>query len=893
MRRQRLDKEAMRILPSLAVVAFGAGTLAFAAPSGAAPSGADTSSVSSGAIGASASISLFADPPVVSAPSPSVTLPTSGGSVSDAAPASSVHRSVAGAPFEGLFLDTGRLSVSSQGTAGPSGASTGAASAADVVALGGALTTLNLNSTCTSSAAGANGATTLTEGTLAISASETITLPSDPAPNTTFSGTSTGPGSGDTFTVVLNEQTSAPDSITVNAAHVILHGPSAVGDIIVAGSRCSSRADVASNPAPPTPAAPASPAAPVPPASVTPTPAAPATPSAPAAPATPSAPAAPNIPSSPAVRAPSTAAVAAPRAVGGDAGLGVRTAARTAAVPAAVPLAAAQGEGTGAYGFYSNVSIFGQVFEKGPMPTVTLPAAGADPALTDSAPSGSATAGPAKVFNATGELKVSTQGTATSSASSASVKGIGPDSSFTADLASSTCTGSGTGVSGSTTLANAKLVTKTDQSGEPAVTAPIPDQPAPNTELTGTLDNVGDSFRVVFNEQKASADFITVNAVHMFLLGPTAKGELVIGQSRCAKAAGAATGTGSTGTGSTGTGSTGTGSTGTGSTSTGSTGTGSTTTGGTGSASKARDPLAKTGFGVVGPLLLALTLLVLGLAASSGAARLRRRTVAGAPAPMPAPGRPSLRRRHLRPRRWGVCAMAILLAGCGGGEADKGTTAPTATASTGPVPSTAASSAPASTSPASADPAKEAKAKAAVLQLTDFPSGWKTQEEDAGLQLERLWQELSGCLGVQSQGKASAVATSPTFLRGIGTQARSTVEYLPAPASQAIITALGGAKLQGCATEAFQADVKRSAPEGGVPGPVTVAPLAFAKLGTTTLAWRATAVIDLDGLKIPITQDLIVVVKGEAFSRITFLNPGEPFPSDLQRSLAEKVVSRA
>ncbi|MEO5679392.1 MAG: hypothetical protein ABIS47_06965, partial [Acidimicrobiales bacterium] len=590
----------------------------------------------------------------------------------------------------------------------------------------------------------------------------------------------------------------------------------------------------------------------------------------PAAPPSPRSPAPPTSPPASAARQPTTAV-------------------RAAALPAALPQAAVQGEGTGAYGYASNITIFGQPFEKEATPTVTLPAAGADPALTASDPSASFSAGPAKVFNATGELKVSTQGTATSSASSASVKGIGPDSSFTADLATSTCTGSATGVSGSTTLANAKLVTKTDQSGNPSVTAPVPDQPAPNTVQTGTLDNVGDSFRVVFNEQIATADFITVNAVHMFLLGPTATGELVIGQSRCAKAAGASTGTGSTGTGSTGTGSTGTGSTGTGSTGTGSSGAGSTAIGsrGTGSAATARDPLAKTGFGVDGPLLLASTLLVLGMAASAAGARLRRRGAAVAPAP----GRPGSRPRHLRSRPWGVGAAAILLAGCGGGAADKG--AAGTTASSGPPPSPATSSAPASTSPPAADPAQEAKAQAAVIQLTDLPSGWKVQADDSGLQLERLWQELTGCLGVQSQGRASAVATSPTFLRGIGTQARSTVEYLPAPASQAVVTALGGPKLQGCATEAFQADVKRSSPQGGVPGPVTVAALPFSKLGSTTLAWRATAVIDLDGLKIPINQDLVVVVKGESLSRIAFLSPGEPFPSDLQRSLAEKVVNRA
>ncbi len=57
--------------------------------------------------------------------------------------------------------------------------------------------------------------------------------------------------------------------------------------------------------------------------------------------------------------------------------------------------------------------------------------------------------------------------------------------------------------------------------------------PAPNTSFEGKLEGIGDSFRIVVNEQTTSGGSITVNAVHMYLLGPTAVGEAIIGQSRC------------------------------------------------------------------------------------------------------------------------------------------------------------------------------------------------------------------------------------------------------------------------------------------------------------------------------------------------------------------------
>ena len=38
---------------------------------------------------------------------------------------------------------------------------------------------------------------------------------------------------------------------------------------------------------------------------------------------------------------------------------------------------------------------------------------------------------------------------------------------------------------------------------------------------------------MVFNEQIPSSSGLSVNAVHMHLLGPIARGELIIGQSQC------------------------------------------------------------------------------------------------------------------------------------------------------------------------------------------------------------------------------------------------------------------------------------------------------------------------------------------------------------------------
>lgn len=192
-----------------------------------------------------------------------------------------------------------------------------------------------------------------------------------------------------------------------------------------------------------------------------------------------------------------------------------------------------------AYGHRASVSLFGgDQPELGPDPTVTLPPGGGDE--TASAPSVSAIFGPATIFTS-GPLTVTTEGTTGpdgSVTSNATIEEINRSEQevFTADNLASTCTASEGGVSGSVTVTNGTLQTSEgnpDVEGDEVIVE-IPANPAPNTTYEGTIETVGDNFRYVFNEQIENADgTITVNAAHQYLLGPTAVGELVVGQVVC------------------------------------------------------------------------------------------------------------------------------------------------------------------------------------------------------------------------------------------------------------------------------------------------------------------------------------------------------------------------
>jgi len=168
---------------------------------------------------------------------------------------------------------------------------------------------------------------------------------------------------------------------------------------------------------------------------------------------------------------------------------------------------------------------------------VALPSDGSVDPVTANSTSGVAQYGPALIFQS-GQIAVSTQGTpgTGSVTSSARITGLpdGPGP-FRYKQVSSTCTATDQGPTGAASIGGGVLETKYDvKTQEPVKTVDLPASPAVGAEYTGTIDHVGDHYKIVFNEQSTNPDgSLTVNAAHMYLLGPIAKGEMIIGQSVC------------------------------------------------------------------------------------------------------------------------------------------------------------------------------------------------------------------------------------------------------------------------------------------------------------------------------------------------------------------------
>jgi hypothetical protein len=236
----------------------------------------------------------------------------------------------------------------------------------------------------------------------------------------------------------------------------------------------------------------------------------------------------------------------------------------------------------------------------------------------------------------------------------------------------------------------------------------------------------------------------------------------------------------------------------------------------------------------------------------------------------------------------GFVAFAFLAVGCSGGGTTTTSSGPTTTSTT--PPATTVTSGPATT----ADPAIVAKAMTAVLQTGDFPYGYQAQPPDpnGNLQVDVLWGDMTHCLGLPGP-LAGHVAYSPTYKLGLATQAVSAVEYTTSSATAAIAAAVGGSAFMGCATAAFNANAKRVAPQGATPGPAALSPLNVAPVGDKMFAFRVNITQNLSDLQVPIFQDFYVIINGVTVSRLWFLQPGSPFPPDLEQSLVQKVVTRA
>jgi hypothetical protein len=213
-----------------------------------------------------------------------------------------------------------------------------------------------------------------------------------------------------------------------------------------------------------------------------------------------------------------------------------------------------------AYGYrsFNIVLLGGSQPGVGPTPTVTLASNASNSPQAASATTGLIQYGPAVLFTSD-RIDVSTSGSLGANGSvtsSSNIRNINKAATqpntgseiLTADNLSSTCTASAAGSSRTTRVTNGILQTDsgldlnddgdyTDPGEHSPVNVAIPTNPAANATHTGHIHLNGgarDDFRVVFNEQVTNADgSVSVHGVHEYFLGPSLRGDLIVGRAVC------------------------------------------------------------------------------------------------------------------------------------------------------------------------------------------------------------------------------------------------------------------------------------------------------------------------------------------------------------------------
>ncbi len=211
-----------------------------------------------------------------------------------------------------------------------------------------------------------------------------------------------------------------------------------------------------------------------------------------------------------------------------------------------------------AFGYYTNVSLFGGPYNLlgygqaagapavSATPSVSLPSTGGSVSLTD-ADGSKAAYGPAVIFGwydtatqtyvNSGSETVLAQGSKAGSGtvlSRSTVNNAGPGPLVMPQVIT-TCQRSGSTTVASVQVSSGFVETSTDpNTGAVTSTQAIPSSPTAGLTINGTLDHIGDSFSIVFNEQTTNADGSkTVVGAHMYLLGPIAVGDMVIASATC------------------------------------------------------------------------------------------------------------------------------------------------------------------------------------------------------------------------------------------------------------------------------------------------------------------------------------------------------------------------
>ena len=232
-----------------------------------------------------------------------------------------------------------------------------------------------------------------------------------------------------------------------------------------------------------------------------------------------------------------------------------------------------------------------------------------------------------------------------------------------------------------------------------------------------------------------------------------------------------------------------------------------------------------------------------------------------------------------------------------------------AAACTSKASTTTSSSAASSTSSSAVSQdvaADKALAQAALLKLSDFPTGWTSTPSTSNQGSQAIDKQLMSCLHVSPQFLDSNNPTnvdSPDFSDANGNTASNSVTYeASASTVQSQFAILTSSTFVPCVQAAVNAEIlyaiqhpsnpSDTVPSGLTFGNPTVAQMSFPTLGDQTVAYRVTVPIMYQGLSPDAYVDFVAIQKGRAVAVMTFEGVATPFDSSMAEQLSTLTVGR-
>ena len=203
--------------------------------------------------------------------------------------------------------------------------------------------------------------------------------------------------------------------------------------------------------------------------------------------------------------------------------------------------------------------------------------------------------------------------------------------------------------------------------------------------------------------------------------------------------------------------------------------------------------------------------------------------------------------------------------------------------------------APEDTSTTAASPAQDdaVRARRLVVRITDLPAGWTSRPHQRTPEDEQVERELRACLGGGQIPTRTAEADSDDFANA-GSQVTSravvapTVEQARREHDRAATP-----EFSRCLTEVFRRRFQRSPPEGAALQDLRADRLSVPPVADGLVAHRLTITLSAPQGNAVFYADLFVMRSERTSVSVNFVNPGSPFPADVERSVMDRLANRA